>query len=279
MKKSIIKWILCILIPISMIICVTIVEQHILQNNEFSLKIKKGDVSYLKNVEIVGDVYRFDGKTFTLNLKNGKLNSQNIYWNHDFTPILLSPQYWDDSNNCQKESLIYQKGSKKNITRLSVQEEELLKKGINSEYMYRQVGQADFVFNEVVGNDLKPVETYTLKTRGQKKLIEVIHEEDQEKDTSSFLYVDFSKEIIKSSKCKHLFNTDIMNHTIHDMYYKDHQLYVLWTEHGGLPKLHIDVYEKDNKVFDAEIPLIKEKTFEIGDSKSNTICYDFMVVR
>lgn len=280
MKKAIIKGALYILIPISMILCITIVEQHILSNDEFSLEIKKGDLSYLKNVEIVGDVYRLDGKTFTLDVKNGKLNCENVYLNHDFTPMFLSPQYWDDSDNCQKESLVYKKGSKKNITKLSVKEEELLKDVIDSENQYRQVGQADFIFNEVVGNELKPVETYTLKTQGSKKLVEMIHNDEQENDISHFLYVDFSKDIIWHNPYKNFHYIDIMNHMIHDMYYKNHQLYVLYTEYGDTPKLHIEVYEKDNKVFHAEIQLIKET--KIGNSKSNmdnVISYNFMVVR
>ncbi len=283
MKKAIIKGALYILIPISMILCITIVEQHILSNDEFSLEIKKGDLSYLKNVEIEGNIYINDDKIIALNLKNGKLNCENIYWKEDFAPITLSSQYWDASYNCQKERLLYKRGSKKNVTKLSAKEESLLKKVFFDNFQYKQVGQADFVFDEVVGNELKPVETYTLKTQGSKKLIEIIHNDKQESDVSHFLYVDFSKEIIWHDYWNKKFDyIDIMNHTIQDMYYKNHKLYVLWIEYENLPKLHINVYEKNLKVFDAEIQLIKERKVEnpnITPYEPSTIYKEFKVVR
>lgn len=124
MKQSIMKWMLCFLIPIGIIISVAMIENYILQDNKFSLDIKKGSLSDLEDIEIDGNIYRYDGKIFTLNLKKGELNCENIYSNHDLIPIKLSSQYWNREHDIQQESLKYKKGSKKNVTRLSSDEEK-----------------------------------------------------------------------------------------------------------------------------------------------------------
>lgn len=284
MKQSIVKWMLCFLTPIGIIVSVAMVEIYILQDNKFSLDIKKGSLSDLEDIEIDGDIYRYDGKIFTLNLKKGELNCENIYSNHDLIPIKLSSQYWNREHDIQQESLKYKKGSKKNVTRLSPDEEKKLDQLLSSDYQYRQVGEADFVFYEMIGQDKIPVETYTLKTKGQKKLIEIIYKNNEEHENSTFLYIDFSKrmnQIRRREQYRHSFDADFMYHSINDMYYKDNKLYVLWTDYD-VPKLHIEIYDKNNKTFDAEINLIKEKKVNLDDSNVldySTVYYDFMVVR